>query len=282
MSPYRIIGIHGLNNKPPAAQLAAWWRDAITEGLARNLGLAHGRLDFELVYWADVRSPAPLTDDPEPYVAADGVGPLPRHAASRGDSAREMAQGALDKLSALPRADRLVQEVMNAKTPDLRAYYTNDDIRDTLRQRLREALARASREQRRVMLIAHSMGSVIAFDVLVAMPRAPGAARVQHLVTVGSPLGLHEVKQQARDQGFAMRVPEAVEHWTNHADRRDRVAFDSRLATDYAANASGVGLMDALVVNGYATATGVANPHKIYGYLRTPEMSDLIDRFIQG
>lgn len=282
MQPYRIIGIHGLNNKPPAAVLARWWRDAITEGLTRNLAIVHGQLDFELVYWADVRSTAPLADDPEPYVAADDAGPLPRHTASRSDTARELAQGALEKLTAIPRADRLVHEAMDAKTPDLRAYYTMDDVRGTLRQRLRDALARAERERRRVMLIAHSMGSVIAFDVLSAMPRVPGAMRIQQFVTVGSPLGLHEVKQQARNHDLAIKVPEAVEHWTNHADRRDRVAFDSRLATDYAANASGVTITDALVVNGYATAHGIANPHKIYGYLRTPEMSELIDRFIQG
>jgi len=35
------------------------------------------------------------------------------------------------------------------------------------------------------------------------------------------------------------------------------------------------------VINGYVGRSGKANPHKIYGYLRTPEMSEHIAEFIQ-
>lgn len=280
MTLHRIIGIHGVGNKPVKPRLAGWWREAIGEGLARNLGRPAAAFELDLVYWADVMYPTPLDLDPEPYVAASGTGPLSRHQASLTDGVRERAQGALDKLTAIPKVDLVTQEVMSRTTPDLHRYYTDAAARAKLRGLLSDALAAAHRDGRRIMVVAHSMGSIVAFDVLAAMTRAGSPIRIEHLVTVGSPLGLHEVKQQARVQGLPIKVPDVVEHWTNHADRRDRVALDSRLATDYAANASGLTITDMLVVNGYVRPDGKANPHKIYGYLRAPELTEIAARLI--
>ena len=41
----RIIGIHGLANKPPRDEKAAWWGAAIREGLVRNRGLQLAEAD---------------------------------------------------------------------------------------------------------------------------------------------------------------------------------------------------------------------------------------------
>ncbi len=74
-----IIGIHGLANKPPRDEKAAWWHAAIREGLDRNLGLrvAEADLPFTFVYWADLRYPQPLSGDRnrEPYGPDYGLGP---------------------------------------------------------------------------------------------------------------------------------------------------------------------------------------------------------------
>ena len=37
---------------------------------------------------------------------------------------------------------------------------------------------------------------------------------------------------------------------------------------------------DALILNAYASPAGKRNHHKIYGYLRAPEFSDLVRNFI--
>jgi hypothetical protein len=130
------------------------------------------------------------------------------------------------------------------------------------------------------MLIAHSMGSIVAFDVLSAIESEVTGFRVQHFVTVGSPLGLHEVKKRIREEGLPLRVPEAVDHWTNFADRKDKVALDSWLHTDYGRNSRGIGLVDQVVINGYVSPSGKPSHHKIYGYLRTPEVSEAIYEFM--
>jgi hypothetical protein len=123
------------------------------------------------------------------------------------------------------------------------------------------------------MLIAHSMGSIVAFDVLSAVESEITGLSIQHFVTVGSPLGLHEVKERIRKEGLPLQVSDAVVRWTNFANRKDKVALDSRLHTDFRANSRGVGVVDQVVINGYVSPSGKPSHHKIYGYLRTPEVS---------
>jgi hypothetical protein len=127
------------------------------------------------------------------------------------------------------------------------------------------------------MLIAHSMGSIVAYEVLRDCEHAVPGLEVAHFVTVGSPLGLAEVEEVVSGP---MRVPDCVARWSNFADPRDQVArWDTFLSENFEASRKGVVIVDHLVINGYLSPTGKPNPHKIYGYLRTPEVSDLIAGF---
>ena len=56
-----LVGIHGLENKPPRDEKRRWWRAAVVEGLQRNCGHDGGTFSFEFVYWAApaLRSAAP-------------------------------------------------------------------------------------------------------------------------------------------------------------------------------------------------------------------------------
>lgn len=77
-----------------------------------------------------------------------------------------------------------------------------------------------------------------------------------------------------------MRTPTVVKRWTNFADRRAPVALDVHLADDYAPNDRGVQVKDDLVINNYVNQTGKANYHKMYGYLRAPELSEVVRSFL--
>jgi hypothetical protein len=106
--------------------------------------------------------------------------------------------------------------------------------------------------------------------------------RVPWFVTIGSPLGLPQVKLQvvAERADGKLRTPTIVTRtWLNFADKRDPVAFDAHLADDYDANAAGVMVRDELVLNDYVAA-GKRNHHKLYGYLRAPEVSEHIQAFL--
>ena len=105
-------------------------------------------------------------------------------------------------------------------------------------------------------------------------------------ITIGSPLGVGLVKNNVRGERSyskpSLRTPTVVKRrWANYADRKGPVAFDSHLRDDFGANSSAVRVEDDLVTNDY-TAQGDRNPHKSYGYLRTPEISMHIQQFIEA
>ena len=278
-----LIGIHGLKNKPAKDLLTRWWMLSIAEGLERNHGLTSLPM-FELVYWADVQYsvPIPEVELDNPYTKADGQGPLRRYDGSALDKVRAITEKwggrTIDKgkdlIGLSPQVDRLLGMAFD----DLRVYYRAHDIRTNIRTRLASALRQ--HHDRRVCLIAHSMGSIIAYDVLRTQESQPPA--IDHFVTLGSPLGLPIVTQHIRDEFSQTTVPQQVKRWTNLADPGDKVALDCSLTDDYPAAPGGVRVHDVLVRNEYVDRTGKNDRHNSYGYLRTPELSDVLRDFLTG
>ena len=270
-----IIGIHGLANKPPEKTLANWWHKAMLEGLQVNCGLSLDKLDFQSVYWADVMYPNP---DPEPdkYRKAK-KGDLKYYNEGWIDYIREalldFGGDVIDSMKEMFGMDELAEKVLKAKLKDLYRYYEEETIRTELRSRLRQAII--DNKDRRLMLVAHSMGTIIAYDVLRELGREDANISIDHFVTIGSPLGLPHVKYKIMEESPLIRTPSVVKKWSNLADRRDPVALDIHLRDDYEANYAGVRVEDDLVMNDW----GGIN-HKSYGYLRTPEFSDLLKNFI--
>lgn len=272
-----IIGIHGLSNKPKASDLAKWWHKAMLEGLKKNAGVEIDSLAFSSVYWADVLYDRP---DPKPdrYRAAK-AGALKRYDDGWLDMLRKTSAGAVgsmtDALKNLFGIDKAAEFVLDKKLKDLHAYYNKATIRNELRGRLRAELVSDKHRGKRIMLISHSMGSIIAYDVLRELGKVSQAVTVDHFITIGSPIGLPHVKYRIAKENPSVRTPSIVRKWTNLADRRDPVALDPHLADDFKPNDMGVQVMDDLVLNDW----GGIN-HKSYGYLRTPEFSEILANFI--
>lgn len=285
MSSYVIIGVHGLANKPDEKTLSDWWNLAMVEGLKRNQRRRSDQpVEFDLVYWADARYDKPIADDKnmEPYRPADGEGPFNSYHESWIDTvigtSGEMIERPLDWAKKTFAFDTVAEAVLRAKLQDLSAYYHDAALRDKLRGLLRRRLL--DHEGKRIMVLAHSMGSIIAYDVLRELGRQNPYFRVSQLVTIGSPLGLPHVKWRIYQENDLVRTPTIVDNWTNYADRRDPVAMDAFLASDYGRNDRGVRVRDDLVINEYVGPSGKANHHKSYGYLRTPEFSSLLRGFL--
>jgi hypothetical protein len=280
-----IIGIHGLNNKPAADILEGWWEAAIIEGLSRHAAGQKSKVHFRLVYWADLMYPKPLEVESmtDPYTVAEGSGPLPRAGLSvrmvtsarlRGSLAR-----ALETVSRVRLGQRVVSGTVEAKMPDLHLYNRDEHLREAVQARLIKRLRSGRRWRRKIMLIAHSMGSIVAYDVLRDAGRNLKGLEIEHFVTMGSPLGLADLKTVFEGPRL---VPECVARWTNYSDPKDPVSsWDISLCDNYQPNSRGVTVSDQLVVNSYVSPSGKPNAHKIYGYLRTPELSELIAGFVR-
>jgi hypothetical protein len=174
---------------------------------------------------------------------------------------------------------------------DLEVYYNDDckdkndltcKVRDLVRNRLVQTIKKYKNYD--IMIIAHSMGSIIAFDVLnFLIP----TMKINTLVTIGSPLGLPiviskiaaEKKIKANDKSIISTPPGLTKMWYNFADIRDRVALNYKLVDDFSENKNGVRPIDFFVYNNYEM-NGDNNPHKSFGYLRTPEFSKILSDFI--
>ncbi len=299
-----IIGIHGLGNKPPRRLLKSWWKKSLREGL-RAGGYFRLFFDFELVYWADILHDRPLdpdeTDRKSAHYLAEPYRPGLNFVQRKPSELRRRFLSFLER-----RLDRLFLKTdLTLKFPaisnfvvqrffkDLEIYYRNGSEngtenaqhpRELIRSRLAETLR--SHRGKRILLIGHSMGSIVAYDVLT---RCVPDIDIHTLVTIGSPLGQPLVMskihlEQKSGQSGKTRVstpPNVRHHWFNLSDLEDRVAMNYNLADDYQANASGVRAVDKIVENNYEI-DGRKNPHKSYGYLRTIEMADIIHHFLQG
>lgn len=102
------------------------------------------------------------------------------------------------------------------------AYLTRPHIRDAVDDLVRPSLLRGA-----TVMVAHSLGTIVAYRLL----RAIGdAAKMPLFVTLGSPLGIDVVKQRLKPP--ALKVPAGVTKWLNGTDERDYVALHSRLDRD--------------------------------------------------
>lgn len=265
-----IIGIHGLSNKPPAETLKQGWEMAILEGLQKNTGtpLNPDDLSFASVYWADVMYDQP-DDHAELYHPAL-PGTLRRYRDGWWDQFRAWASGSIDDVIDRWRQeygiDEVAGKVLRLKLRDLSRYYEDPQIKSQLQARLSDQILEHG--NRPTIVVAHSMGSIIAYDVLHQLQNNPSIA-IDHFITIGSPLGLPYVKAKAIEfNDGPPRTPKNVKAWVNFADRRDPVSIDTHLADDYGPNQRGIRVKDDLVLNDWG-----AIHHKSYGYLRTPEFS---------
>lgn len=310
-----IIGIHGLANKPDEATLQKWWHDSIKEGLS-NCGYNRD-FKFKIVFWADRlhfyqqhRKKAYSFDDlynSEPYVKAKS-GALVDYKKSLKDwmvgTGLDLMGDAMDLIGKGKAVRSLSDPILKKVVPDLDFYYDpNRKIAkpeggtDTASKVLKNLLTDTLREHAddQIMLVAHSMGSIISYDVLRDIGRSKKQIelkiKVPHFVTIGSPLGIWIVKDKIvlhRDYNGIkerLRTPTIVtKSWMNFADRRDFVAVDAELEDEYTENRDGISVVDDLVRNDYHGPEGEkkANPHKSYGYLRTPEFSNHVKKFLRG
>jgi hypothetical protein len=297
-----IIGIHGLGNKPSKELLTKWWRCSIREGLS-GIGKYIFNPKLEIVYWADILYDKPLDENiinpKDLYYLDDKYVPAPKNYVPEKHETREKVLGFIEK-----QIDKLFLNkdlsvnysfisdyIIRKYFKDLDIYYNSGQIdkdgnnycpRELIRKRLSDVLDKHKNDE--IFLITHSMGTIVAYDVLAL--KLTGS-KVNTFVTIGSPLGIPaviskvaaEYKNNFHDS-FKPTTPASVtKYWYNFSDLEDKVAMNYNLADDYEANEAGIKTVDFIVCNNYVL-NGEKNPHKIYGYLRTPEFSKVLFEFL--
>lgn len=246
-----VVYVHGNGNQPAESVLKLSWDEAL-------FGAPAGARSV-MAYWADLRYPHPESGpggaespDFEEGPPPDGVHPAELVAETLAETRgaglespggagddhldpwlKEMAYVADAVVSGessdaeafpLPQAARiaLFRALVKRTFADVYAYFFGGDG-DAMRKRL---TARLDAIDGPAVIIGHSLGSIIAYDVLSRRPHD-----VPLLVTIGSPLAVTEIQDLVSQP---LRVPEGVRAWRNVADGRDLVALDRTIRPEYA------------------------------------------------
>ena len=163
-------------------------------------------------------------------------------------------------------------------------YFENHNgVAEKVRSILREQLLQHINREHKVLLIAHSMGSIIAYDSIFQISQMrPEQKDINMLLTIGSPLGTHYV--QKRLMGYSDNdsscFPGSIKDWVNISAKGDMVSMDQTLHDDFNIMLKH-GLINTIedrcngVFNWYRNETGI-NPHSAYGYLINPQLTEVI------
>ncbi|MEM1058884.1 MAG: hypothetical protein AAGK14_06525 [Verrucomicrobiota bacterium] len=326
----KILFIHGRSFKPKKADWQALWHDAITFGLERDFGPSilktFQAADPEYVYYGDLNNaflekhknstrPDDIKDRRESleelktygahqfrkaqYRRLPGVNPWYDHLA--------------DTFGAFANAIHLGQPVIQGYAPDMAHYWSEAEFGGGVRWRLTEPLRQALADNREVMIVAHSLGSIIAYDALWKFSRygeyrnhpdtatqvnRPGGGKpkpISALVTLGSPLSDETVKRNLKGakNKDAWKYPDNLKYWYNVAAEDDFICHDTNLRNDFEGMIK-LGLIERkrfvqplskvynLAVRSGENGQRASNPHNGVGYLLHPVTVEYIGKWLRG
>ncbi len=292
----RIIFVPGKNPKPPVEEYRRQILRCLQRGVERADPAVAQEIEadsqaFRLIAWNPLyyRSYKPLDED-LPWIDAL----LKQDGPTRADvkealSFRRRTAWLLYTLADLFNfiIPLLPDPVVKSTIWETAHYFSNHDnmgrqVRELLKVPLRDMFAKGER----VLVIGHSMGSVIAYDALwelTHIEKNPG--RVDLFLTIGCPLGMRFTQQrlQGACEKGAKRYPHNIRHWITMAAQGDLTALDPTLRDDFKAMLE-LGVVESIadlnggIFNYFRNDQGL-NVHRSYGYLVNPRVGEAIAKW---
>lgn len=291
----RVIFVPGLSPKPSAevyrAQLLRVLLAALDSARPRAASALAARPEaFVLVAWTHLFYP----EGRDIALDLPGIDELLTNTPTARDRREvESWRHRLDMLArivgdALPFFGRFANSALRAQLEDV-ARYADDDqgVGTAIRRLVAEQLEAAWAARDRVLLIGHSLGSVICYDTLWEFGRERRAERrVDLFVTLGSPLATHLIGRGLRGAHSrgADAYPHIVSRWVNLTARGDTTALYPRLEPRFRAMRE-LGLVDSIedyvdLENCFRSPSGV-NAHEVYGYFFQRTLAEVVGSFIE-
>lgn len=238
----RIVGVHGAFHQLWGPhQVASRWVPAIRDGLWHE-GVDLSPDDVEIAFYGDLfRSNVSdgRPSDEELLSVAQDAGLTETIEELAGPDGLEVIAKAVGKQS--------LRQLIN----QLGRYFADENLRAVIRGRVESLVGPDTR-----VVIAHSMGTVVAYETLHAHPEWD----LDALITIGSPLGgdwVFSHLHPAPVDGLGSR-PQAVRQWINIASVGDEACKEPHLATRF-----GDDVVDLGVDNGHRA-------HDAEPYLNAP------------
>lgn len=243
-----ILLIHGIGQQVLGPDLLhAHWHPALQSGVRLAGGPEIPPQDLSCPFYGDLFRPSGRAAGDPPYDASDVVAPEEaqlldlwwRAAAEQNDSPTpdgstrlrtpQLVQRALNALSHSRFFAGIAERSLIFDLKQVHLYLHNPEIRAAVQSRV---AAQVTSETR--LVIGHSLGSVVAYEALCAHPEW----NIQHLITLGSPLGIANLifdKLQPPPQNGKGIWPPSLESWINIADQGDVVALVKNLQPSFGA-----------------------------------------------
>jgi hypothetical protein len=288
----RIIFVPGLNPKPPPEIHRRHLLRVLLASLRRMRPgaadwLAQHEAQFDLVAWTYLFHGAHR----DISVDLPGIERLLVQAEASTEDARELgawprrilryAHLVGDAWPFLGRrfAPPVTRQLMHEATRYLK---DRDGVGADVRAAVRSKLETAWGAGERVLVLGHSLGSVIAYDTLWELTHVHrSGGEVDVLATLGSPIATYFVQRSikgARESGAA-RYPHNVRRWVNLTARGDTTALRPRVKSTYREMLD-LKLVDSIEdfveFDNYFRGTLGLNAHEAYGYLAQPLLAEII------
>lgn len=274
-APKRLMLIHGRSQggRNPEA-LKAEWLTALAQGVSAIGSSLPASLDVSMPFYGDkldaLTNDIPLSAD----IQARGATPDKEFLQFQAAFAEELRRKAgvsdeevLAEYSGLPQERgpqnwRWVHAILRAldkKVPGMGStsleLFTRDTFLYLTKPGVRAAIDRlvsSAMSEQPTVIVAHSLGTVIAYSVLTSDQRR---LQVPLLVTLGSPLAVRAVRDPFRPISY----PTVVRTWFNAFDRRDVVSLYPLDANNFPVGGT--------ITNHGDVRNHTSNRHGIVGYL---------------
>lgn len=291
MATKQIIYVPGKNPKPEAAQhRGLLWR-TLVEGVRRADRAVAGTLQasyeqFHLVSWnyvyyhvyKDITKDIPWID-----ALINKHGPTEQDIRDAHSWNIWLSRFLLTLADHIPLLIRLLPEAVRSTAHEVDRYFNNTDdaarkIRDLLKQTLRPMLE----QQGDVLLIGHSLGSVIAYDTLWELSHQEGVKGKVDFLTIGSPMGMHYIQRRLLGMnGHGKKsYPDLIRRWINFSAEGDVAALNQNFNESFHAMLE-LGLVESIedhchgIYNFFRSDAGL-NCHRSYGYMVNPAVGSII------
>jgi pimeloyl-ACP methyl ester carboxylesterase len=270
----RIVCVHGIGQQYESREtLFDTWAPALTGGVS-NAGGTLDRAEITMAFYGLMFRPPGGTKgaDTVPEYASGDLSEFERELLgdiydgslaledpsreTKGGLTRSVA-GMLQVVGRTPFFGRVAQKFVIWHLKQVSRYVSDPATRSSARASVLQAIADDTR-----VLLAHSLGSIVAWEVLCANP----GLTVRTFITIGSPLGLPALRRRL-DPAIAKvpgTWPPGITRWVNIADAKDAVALEKRLARVFGARVE-----DVPVENG-------ATMHNVRPYLTSVDVGRAI------
>jgi hypothetical protein len=291
MTTKHIIYVPGKNPKPQATQHRELLWKALSEGVRRAdrsiaASLQSHYSQFHLVGWNHLfyHTYKDITPD-IPWIDAliNKHGPTEQDIQEASSWHKRLDRTLFNLADHLPFIIPLLPKDVNSAATEMNRYFDNvDNIASDIRKLLKQTLRPLIEKNEPILLIGHSLGSVIAYDTLWELSYQEGLHGKVDFLTIGSPLGMHYVRRRlmGMKENGKKSYPKLIRHWINLSSEGDVIALERNFHDSFKEMIK-QGLVKSIedhshgIYNYFRSDEGL-NCHRSYGYLVNPAVGSII------